>query len=109
MSRRECMQDGRGAARSGSCGGFGFGGFGPAEACVFEPVALACDGEDLGVMEESVEDGTGGGNVLEELAPLFDRPVAGHDGGSVFIPPHDDLEEVLSRVPGELFEPHVID
>jgi len=102
------MQDGRGAARSSSCGGFGFDGIGPAEASVFEPVALAGDGEDLGVMEESVEDGAGGGNVLEELPPLFDWPVAGHDGGSVFIPPHDDLEEVLSGVPGKLFEAHVV-
>src|ERR1035441_804885 len=91
------------------CSWGGSGSFGFDEGVVFDAVALAGDGEDLSVMKEPVEDGTGGGNVLQEFAPLFDRPVAGHDGGSIFIAADADLENGLAGVPGELLEAHVVD
>jgi hypothetical protein len=95
--------------RGVSGGGFnGFEGLG-GERGVLEPIALSSDGDGLGVMEEAVEDGAGGGNVLEQLAPVFERAVAGHDGGAGFVAAHDDFQEVLAGVFGELLEAHVID
>ena len=45
-----------------------------------EAVAGAGDSDDVGAVEESVEDGAGCGDVAEELAPFFDGAVGGHDG-----------------------------
>jgi len=76
---------------------------------VFEAEALALEGDDLGVVEEPVEDGGGAWHVADELAPIFEWSVAGHDGASGLVSPHDDLEEVFAAVPGELLHAHVVD
>ena len=49
-------------------GGSGFG-WRPGEVAVFEPVAIAFEGEDLGVVDEPVDHGGGGDLVAEDLAP----------------------------------------
>jgi len=76
---------------------------------VFEPVALAGERYDPGVVQEPVKDGGGCGDVVEELAPILERAVGGHEGGSVFVAAHDDLEQVLPGMLGQLLEPHVVD
>ena len=78
-------------------------------ALIFEAVAAAGDGDGLGVVEEAIQDGTGGGHVAQELAPVFDGPVAGHDGGTVFVAAHDHFQEVFAGVFGQGLESHVID
>lgn len=75
---------------------------------VSEPKAPALEGDDLGMVEEPVEDGRGAWHITEELAPVFERAVAGHDGASELMPPHDDLEEVFAAVLGQLLHAHVI-
>ena len=42
---------------------------------VFEAVAAAGNGNDLGVMKESVQDRCGRGNITEQLSPVFQRPI----------------------------------
>ncbi len=42
---------------------------------VFEPVAAAGNGDDLGVMKEPVQDCRGRGNIAEQLSPVFQRSV----------------------------------
>ena len=74
-----------------------------------EAVAGAGDGDDVGAVEESVEDGAGCGDVAEELAPFFDGAVGGHEGGSVFVSAHDDFYEDFAAAGGEVFEAHVVD
>ena len=74
-----------------------------------EAVAGAGDGDDVGAVEESVEDGAGCGDVAEELAPFFDGAVGGHEGGSVFVSAHDDFQEDFAATGGEVFEAHVVD
>ena len=65
--------------------------------------------DDLGVMEKTVQNGRGGGDIVEEFSPFFDWPVGGHEGRSVFIPPHDDLQEHFPGFGRQDFESHVID
>ena len=60
-------------------------------------------------MEEAIEDGAGGGHVAQEFAPVFERPVAGHDGGAVFVAAHDDFQQVFAGVFGQGLEAHVVD
>ena len=86
--------------------GFHFLAFGHG---VFEPVALAGDGDNLRVVQKAIEDRGGGGHVLQELAPVFRGAVAGHDRRFVFVPAHDDLEEIFPGMFGELLESHVVD
>ena len=64
---------------------------------VFESVALAGDGDEHRVVQEAVEDGRGGGHILEQFPPVLRRPVAGHDRRFVFIPAHRSLSEVQKR------------
>ena len=74
-----------------------------------EAVAGAGDSDDVGAVEESVEDGAGCGDVAEELAPFFNGAVGGHEGGSVFVSAHDDFQEDFAAAGGEVFEAHVVD
>jgi hypothetical protein len=67
------------------------------------------EGDDLGVVKEAVEDGRGAGHIAQELAPLFERSVTGHDRASGLVAAHDDLEQVLAAPLGQLFHSHVID
>jgi len=50
--------------------GRGDGGLGPGG--VLQAAASAGDGDDQRVVQEAVEDGPGGGHVLEELAPVLE-------------------------------------
>jgi len=59
-------------------------------------------------MQEPVEDGSGGGHVAEQLAPFLQWPVAGHDSGTVFVTAHNDFQQILAGVFGQLFEAHVV-
>src|SRR5262249_44738849 len=42
---------------------------------LFETVGLTLDGEDLGVMDEAIDQGDDAGGVGEDLAPFRERPV----------------------------------
>ena len=48
----------------------------PPEVAVFEPVAVAFEGDDFGVVDEAVDHGGGDGVVAEGLAPPAERLVA---------------------------------
>jgi len=43
-------------------------------------VASASQGQDGGVVQEAVEDGSGAGHIAQELAPIFERSIGGHYG-----------------------------
>ena len=93
-----------GSAMSAPGVGVGFG-----IDAVLEAVGSSGDVDDIGVVEESVEDGGGGRDVADEFAPLLDWAVGGHEGGPVFVTAHDDLEEVLAGTGWEEFDAHVIE
>ena len=91
-------------------GGLGLRGHGGwLGSAVFEAVAFAGDLDDLGVVQEAVEDGGGGGDVAKELSPFFDGTVGGHECGTYFVTAHDDLEEVLAAFGRKVFDSHVVD
>ena len=75
---------------------------------VFKPITPPGNGNGLGVVEESVQDRTGGGHVAQEFAPFLQWPVAGHDGGPVFIPAHDHFKKMLAGVLGQLLEAKIV-
>ena len=69
---------------------------------VLEAVALACESNDAGVVQEPVEDGDGSRDVVEEFSPVLEGPVGGHERGAVFMAAHDDLQQVLPGMLGQL-------
>ncbi len=77
-------------------------------SAVAQPIASTGDLNNFGVVEKAVENGRGGGRVVEELAPFFDGPVGGHQGGAVFVSAQDDLQEDFSGFGRQGFEAHVI-
>ena len=95
-------------------GGRGFVGlpvflvFGADARRFLDAITFAGDGDDLGMVQEPVNDGSGGGHVGKQLAPFLQRAVAGHDGGAVFVATHNDFQEVFAGVFGQLLEAHVV-
>jgi hypothetical protein len=75
---------------------------------ILEPIAASGNGDDFGVMEQPVEDGTGGGHVAQKFSPFFDGTIGGHQGGAVFIATHNDLQEDLAAFWRQDLEPHVV-
>src|SRR2546429_7107655 len=65
--------------------------------------------EDVGVVEEAIEERADGGDIAEELAPVLDRPVRAEQCADPLVPALDELEEVLSRGGRELPHAQVID
>jgi hypothetical protein len=73
---------------------FGGGGRGDAaEVTVFEPVAVAFEGDDFGVVDEAVDHGCGDDVVAEHLAPPAELLVAGDDQRGSLVAGADELEE----------------
>jgi hypothetical protein len=56
-----------------------------AEVAVAEPVAVAREGEDLGVVDEPVDHGGGDDLVAADLAPGGEGLVAGDDQAGAFV------------------------
>src|SRR2546421_5124102 len=65
--------------------------------------------EDVGVVEEAIEERADGGDIAEELAPVLDRPVRAEQGADPLVAALDELEEVLGRGGRELPHAQVID
>ena len=64
-----------------------------AEVAVLEPVGVAFEGDDLGVVDEAVDHCGGDDVVAEDLAPAAERLVAGDDQAGSFVAGGDELEE----------------
>ena len=73
---------------------------------VFEPVAAAFEGVDVGVVEDAVDHGGRNSLVAEDVAPAGEGQVAGQDQRGVFVAAGDELEE---QVRGVLFERDLAD
>jgi hypothetical protein len=69
-----------------------------AQVAVFEPVAVAFEGDHLGVVDQSVDHGGGYDIVAEGLSPAAEGFVAGDDQGGAFVAGGDELEEQVRRV-----------
>lgn len=74
-----------------------FGGCGwwdAAEVAVFEPVTVAFEGDDFGVVDEAVDHG-GGDDVVaaEDLSPAAEGFIGGDDQAGAFVAGRDQLEE----------------
>ena len=64
-----------------------------AEVSVFEPVGVAFEGDDFGVVDEPVDHGRGDDLVAEDFAPAAEWLVAGDDQRGSLIAAGDELEE----------------
>src|SRR2546425_3717345 len=56
-------------------------------------IALALDGEDLGVMDDAIDERGGRGGVGEDRRPLAERQVGGEHEALAFVAAADDLKE----------------
>jgi hypothetical protein len=68
-----------------------------AEVSVFEPVGVAAEGDDFGVVDESVDHGCGDDFVTEDFTPAAERFVGGDDQAGALIAAGDELEEQVRR------------
>jgi hypothetical protein len=64
-----------------------------AQVAVLEPVAVAFEADDLGVVDEAVDHRGGDDVVAEDLAPAAEGLVGGDDERSALVSGRDELEE----------------
>ena len=57
-----------------------------------EAVRLAFDVNDGAVMQDTIQDGRGNGDVGKDLIPLGEGLIGSEDGGGLLIPPGNQLE-----------------
>ena len=71
---------------------------------LLEPIGLAFDREDLGLVSESVDEGDHRGGAGEDFVPVTECLVGGDDGRDTLITTIDDLEKQVSgaSVVGEI-------
>ena len=68
--------------------------------CFLEPVGLALDGEDFGVMDETIDEGDHASGIGKDLAPFCEWAVGGHDGALVLVTSTDELEQQVGMAIG---------
>ena len=51
------------------------------------------------VVDQAIQHGIGQGRILHSLAPSFDGPLAGEDGGTVEMSVVEDFDQILLLVP----------
>jgi hypothetical protein len=73
------------------------GGY-PAQVTVLEPIAVALEADDLGVMHQPVDHGRGHHGVAEDLAPSPELLVGGDDDAGPLIAGGHQLEEQVGRL-----------
>ena len=60
------------------------------------------------MVQEAVEDCRSCGDIAQQLAPVFQRPVGSHHRAPRFVAAHHDLKEKLTATFGQLLHPKVI-
>jgi hypothetical protein len=66
-----------------------------------ESIAGALDLDDLGVMEQAIEQGGGDDLVAEDVAPFAEAAVGGEDHGAALVTGVDELEEQVGAAGGD--------
>jgi hypothetical protein len=75
---------------------------------VFKPATPPGHGNGLGMVQETIQDRASRGHAAQKLAPFLQWPVAGHDGGPVFIPAHDHFKKMPAGVLGQLLQAKIV-
>ena len=68
---------------------------------VLDSPARSVDGEDMGVVDEPVDDGGGDHMIVEDSPPLIKHVVAREDGRLPLIAYGDKLEEEVRLLPSD--------
>jgi len=71
--------------------------------------AFSFQDEAVGVVDEAVEDGVGQRRIADDVVPVFDRNLAGDDGGRAAVAIVDDFEQVAALLGGQRSEPPIIE
>ena len=58
---------------------------------LLEAIGFALDGEDLGVVDQAIDQGDDAGGVWKDLAPFGEGPVGGDERAVVLVPAADEL------------------
>ena len=67
---------------------------------LLEAIGFGLDGEDLGVVDQAIDQGDDAGGVWKDLAPFGEGPVGGDDRAVVLVPAADKLEQQVGMAIG---------
>ena len=81
----------------------------PPEVTVLEPIAVALQADDLGVVDQAVDHGGGNGGVPEHLAPAPEGPIGGDQHRGPLVAGRHQLEEQVGRLGLEGDVAHFVD
>ena len=67
---------------------------------LLEAIGFALDGEDLGVVDQAVDQGDDAGGIWKDLAPFGEGPVGGDDRAVVLLTAADEFEQQIGMAIG---------
>ena len=76
---------------------------------VLQAIAFAGDVYYLSMMQESVKDCCGGGDVTDQFAPLFQRTIRCHHRSLQLVPSHYHFKKVFAGTFRQRLDAHVVD
>ena len=67
---------------------------------LLEAIGFALDGEDLGVVDQAIDQGDDAGGIWKDLAPFGEGPVGGDDRAVVLVTATDEFEQQIGMAIG---------
>ena len=65
--------------------------------------------EHMAVVKQTIEHGADGGNIAEQFAPVFDRPIGSQQSADTLVASHDNLQQILGGGVRQLAHPEIVD
>jgi hypothetical protein len=81
----------------------------PAATLFLQSIAVTADGDDVTVVQQTIEDGGGDDGIAEYRAPLADAAVAGEQDCTAFVTTADELKEEMCCTGLQRQVPELID
>ncbi len=75
---------------------------------VVHSVAPSLQSDDLGMVEEAIEDSPGCRGISQHLAPVFQGAVGGHDNRALLVSAYHNFEQVFRRRGRQPLHPQVL-
>ena len=63
--------------------------------CLFEPIGFGVDGDDLGMMDEAINERGDAGGVREDVPPIGEGTICGDECALLLIAAADEFEEQI--------------
>ena len=73
-----------------------------------QTIASTGDLDDFSLLQKPIQDGSGGGDITQELPPLFNGAVGGHKSGAILMTANNNFQENFRALGWEMFHTKIV-